>query len=644
MPTNDDQPSRRSLFIPAAAGAAVAALGTPSELMAAAGIPSITIPKDIVESLNEPTRIASFEGNGILGSQVFANACKAENLAALFCCPGNYDIINAIAATGIPCYGGRSEGSMASAADGFYRVTGEVTACSGTEGPGFTNMIMNIAVAHRARTPLLVLASNINIASDDRETFIQTGYQQPTTEGIKKYGKRLIDPSRVHEYAGYAFRELKTGVPGPVHLDFPSEVYRARFTNPSQLRDYFTKDQYRTESRPYPSPKDMAQAIDMIAKAERPVLIAGHGVFHRKAWDALLKAAERNEFAVVTSGPMRGHFPDEHRLSTSLSIDALMNSDLVVFVGQYSMPSKNEYRINPNAKAIRVNPTPDDLGRNWPLDLGIVADEGSFLESLADGLPRKKREMWVAEIAAARQKFEKKLAENYDLGVKHSHSTGVLHQEVLCKEVHDFLYKGDIDPKQTVTAWGGWTIGNCAARWLRAYRPGQEINVPYQYMAIGPDLAMAIGAGAAVQMGIGPQAAYKGAPVLVITSDAGMAYSLLELDTSAKYKIPVVCIVFNNNCWGMWPSAVGQPRAMHMYLFQENLRYDKMAEGLGAVGEYVRTQEEFRDALHRAYKTASKDRLSTLINVQAIKEFTASSQYPPGNYVNPEPSIGGLAH
>jgi acetolactate synthase I/II/III large subunit len=636
--------TRRNFFVPVAAGAAAAAFGTAGELMAATGIPSISIPKEITETLHEPTRIGSFEGNGMLGSQVFANACKAENLAALFCCPGNYDIINAIAATGIPSYGGRSEGAMASAADGFYRVTGEVTACSGTEGPGFTNMIMNIAVAHRARTPLLVLASNINIASDDRETFIQTGYQQPTTEGIKKYGKRLIDPSRVHEYAGYAFRELKTGIPGPVHLDFPSEVYRARFTDPSQLRDYFSKDKYRTESRPYPAPKDMSLAVDMINKAERPILVAGHGVFHRKAWEALQIAAEKNEFAVVTSGPMRGHFPDEHRLCTSLSLDALANADLVVFVGQYSMPSKNEYRINAGAKAIRVNPVADDLGRNWPLDLGIVADEATFVESLANDLPRKKRDAWVSEIAAARQKFEKKLLDNYELGVKHSHSTGVLHQEVLCKEVHDFLYKGDIDPKQTVTAWGGWTIGNCAARWLRAYRPGQEINVPYQYMAIGPDLAMAIGAGAAVQMGIGPQAAYRGAPVLVVTSDAGMAYSLLELDTAAKYRIPVICVVFNTNCWGMWPSALGQPRAMHMYLFQENLRYDKMAEGLGAVGEYVRTQEEFREALRRAYKSASQERLSTLINVQAIKEFTASAEYPPGNYVNPEPSIGGLAH
>jgi thiamine pyrophosphate-dependent acetolactate synthase large subunit-like protein len=635
--------TRRNFFVPVAAGAA-AALATSSELMAATGVPSISIPKEITETLNEPVRIGSFESGGILGAQVFANACKAENLAALFCCPGNYDIINAIAATGIPSYGGRSEGAMASAADGFSRVTGEVTACSGTEGPGFTNMIMNIAVAHRARTPLLVLASNINIASDDRETFIQTGYQQPATEGIKKYGKRLIDPSRIHEYAGYAFRELKTGVPGPVHLDFPSEVYRAKFTDPSQLKDYFSKDKYRTESRPYPAPKDMALAVEMINKAERPVLVAGHGVFHRKAWEALQKAAEKNEFGVVTSGPMRGHFPDEHRLCTSLSLDALATADLVVFVGQYSMPSKNEYRINPNAKAIRVNPIPDDLGRNWPLDLGMVADEAAFVEGLANDLPRKKRDTWVSEIAAARQKFEKKLQENYELGVKHSRSTGVLHQEVLCKEVHDFLYKGDIDPKQTVTAWGGWTIGNCAARWLRAYRPGQEINVPYQYMAIGPDLAMAIGAGAAVQLGIGPQAAYRGAPVLVVTSDAGMAYSLLELDTAAKYKIPLICVVFNNNCWGMWPSAAGQSRAMHMYLFQENLRYDKMAEGLGAVGEYVRTQDEFREALRRAYRTASNERFSTLINVQSIKEFTASAQYPPGNYVNPEPSIGGLAH
>ncbi|HEX5430441.1 MAG TPA: thiamine pyrophosphate-binding protein, partial [Bryobacteraceae bacterium] len=624
-------------------------------LAATTAIPSIRIPQDFVDSLKQPTRIGSFEGKGMSGAEVFAKSCKDEDLAALFCCPGNYDIINSISAAGIPAFGGRSEGSMTSAADGFSRATGEVVACSGTEGPGFTNMIMNIAIAHRARTPLLVLASNVTIATDDREYFIQTGYQQPITQNLKKYGKRLIAPDRIHEYTGYAFRYLKTGVPRPVHLDFPGEVYRARFmqTKPangrntwaaSDLKEYYGKDKYRAETRPHPAPQEMAKAIDMINKAERPVIVAGQGVFMRKAWDALMRAATRNDIAVVSSGPMRGHFPDEHRLSASLSPGVFRSADLVVFVGQYSMPTHQEWRFSPEVKAIRVNPgDPEDLGRNWPLDLGILADEAAFLEMLADGLPAKKRDAWIAEVAAERKKYEDRLIEWYNLGVKASESTGTLHHEVLCKEVHDFLYKGNIDPKQTVTGWGGWTIGNAGARWLRAYRPGQEVSCPYQFSAVGPDLAMMIGAGAAVQLGVGPQAAYKGAPVLVITSDAGIAYSMFELDTAAKYKIPVVCVVYNNNAWGMWPSATA-PRSLHMYIFQENLRYDKMAEGLGARGAYVSTQADFRKALKTAYDAASKERISTLINVQGKKEFTARAPYPPGNQINPEPSAGALAH
>ena len=643
--TRDDRPSRRNFLAPVAAGAVAAAIVKPASA-ATGGIPSITLPKEIPATLAEPVHIGTFtQPRGMTGAEVFAKACKDEELAALFCCPGNYPIINAIAGAGIPAYGGRSEGAMTSAADGFSRCTGEVVACSGTEGPGFTNMIMNIAVAHRARTPLLVLASNTTIANDDTEYFIQTGYQQPTTEGLKKYGKRLIDPKRVHEYTAYAFRYLKTGVPAPVHLDFPGEIYNARFTDASQLKDYYTKDKYRSESRPHPSPKEMATALDMIAKSERPVIVAGHGVFLRKAWAPLMTAAEKNDIAVVTSGPMRGHFPDEHRLSASLSPDVFMSADLVIFVGQYSMPARTErWRFNPDVKAIRVHPEGDDLGRNWPLDLGIIADEGAFLEVLADDVPRRKRDQWIDEVAAARQKYEKTLQTNYELGLKHSQATNTVHQEVLCKEVHDFLYKGDLDPKLTVTGWGGWTIGNAGARWLRAYRPGQEVNCPYQYSAVGPDLAMMIGASAAVQLGVGPQAPYKGAPAVVVTSDAGIAYSMFELDTALKYKIHIVCIVFNNNAWGMWPSAVGAPRSMHMYLFQENLRYDKMAEGLGARGEYVRTPDEFRAALKSCYQTAAKEQVASLINVQGLKEFTSARDYPPGNIINPEPSVGALAH
>src|SRR5262249_28257713 len=167
--------SRRDFFTgPAAAAGAVAAAAmlTSKPLRADAPIPSISIPKEIPANLGETAKVGSFEGKGMSGAEVFAKLCVEEELAAMFCCPGNYTVINALAAAGIPTYGGRTEGAMCAAADGFSRVTGEATACSGTEGPGFTHMIMNISAAHAARTPLLVMASNMQLAGEDREAFI----------------------------------------------------------------------------------------------------------------------------------------------------------------------------------------------------------------------------------------------------------------------------------------------------------------------------------------------------------------------------------------------------------------------------------------------------------------------------------------
>lgn len=639
----------RRIFLGASAVAAGAAsVGMGGEAAAApaseVGIPSIQIPSDLVESLAEEAKPGEFSGRGMTGAEVFARLCKDEELAALFCCPGNYTIINALAAAGIPAYGGRTEGAMCAMADGFSRATGEVTAASGTEGPGFTHMIMNIAAANAARTPLLVLASNMALSGDDRETFIQTGYQQPITTGLKKYGKRLIDPKRVHEYGAYAFRQMKSGVPGPAHLDFPAEVARARFKDSSELTDYYDKTKYRTESRACPSNREVEQVVAMISKAERPVIVAGQGVFQRKAWEALMQAAECNDLIVATSGPTRGAFPDDHRLCANTAPDALMSADLVVFIGQYCMPSPGEYRFGPDVKAIRVHPVQEDLGRNWPLEIGVVSDEKIFLESLADLLPKRKRDTWTAEVAAARKAFEDGLDKQYEKGLQYSRDTNQLHPAVMAKETADFLYHGDIDPREIVTGAGGWTSGLYGGRWLRANRPAQSIVPAYQFGAIGPDLAMMMGAGAAVQRGVGPQAAYQGAPVLCITSDAGAAYSLFEFDTAAKYKIPTICIVYNNDSWGMWPMAVRSPRSMHMYLFQENLRYDKLAEGLGVRGEYAQTPEQFRAALARSYQLAATEGASTLINVKALKEFTSAGQYPPGVSLNPEPGVGAVAH
>jgi acetolactate synthase-1/2/3 large subunit len=640
----ESRASRRGFLGQIAAGAAAAAIVSPRTGSAEPASLPLQVPKAVAESLSAPVRRADFAGEGMTGAQVFANLCKDEDLAALFCAAGNYNIIDEIAEVGIPCYGGRTEGGMCAAADGFSRVTGEVVACSGTEGPGITHMIMNVASAHFSNSALLVLASNTNLAAEDRQRSIQFMYQQPLTEGIKKWGKRITVLGRIYEYGAHAFRHLKSGVPGVVHLDFPAEIVNARFQNPSKLDYFHNKEQYRSDTRAYPGSKEIQQTIDMISKAQRPVLIAGHGVFVRKACEAVMQAAEKHEMCVVSSGPVRGHFPDEHRLSGSMSNDALMSADLLVLVGQYSMPGPEEWTFPPGVKTIRVHPEQTDLGRNWPVDLGIVSDERYFMEALANGLPRKKRDAWVAEIAAARQKHEKTELDNVAKGLKYTRDTGRLHPLVMCKEVHDFLYKGDIDPKQTVTSWGGAMAGNCAQRWLRAYRPGQEFPVVFQFGPMGPDVAMIMGAAAAVQRGVGPQAAYKGAPALAIMGDAAMGFTMMELDTCAKYKLPIICVVYNNDCWGTFTMASNTPRALHMYLFQENLRYDKMAELLGARGEYVSTPEDLRAALKRSYDAGMKDKVSTLINCQGLREFNVNKLYPPAVNWLPQPGVGAMFH
>ena len=587
----------------------------------------LRIPEEIPRTLAEAAKPANFP---MSGAEVFAKFCSDEGVAGFFCCPGNYNMINAIAAEGIPSYGGRCEGNMTAAADGFARVTGEIAATSGTEGPGFTNMIMNIGAANSARTPLLVIASNKTIGEDDTEHGIQTAYQQVQTDGLKKWGKRLITPNRIYEYAAYAFRQLKTGVPKPVHLDFPGEISRARFEEPGELQYYYDKTRYRTESKPHPNPADINRAVGMIQRSERPMIVASTGVFYDKAWEALERVADKNGIAVVESAPQRGHFSDGHELSASTAFDAIRSADLVILVGQYCMPSIGEFAFGPDARWIRIDPDATDIGRNVPIDLGIVSSENAALEALAEALPARNRQSWRDELAAARKAFDDQSEEYYRLGLQYSADTESIHPAVIGKHLGDFLYAGDIDRDQTTVVSGGYGIGRYTRRYLRAFRPGQICNGAYQYGAIGPDVGYTVGVGAAVQNGVGPQAPYKGSPVVGVTGDAGVAYSIMEFETLGKYRIPAVMIVYNNNAWGVWTSGAGRGavRAQHMYLFQENLRYEKIAEALGCNGEYVTRPDQLTPALERSYELAEKEGISTLINCQGKKEFW-TNQYPP---------------
>lgn len=469
--------SRRNFIQKAVVGAGAAALGAGAKGALAADASTdarpIRVPDEFAAARNAPPQKVDFP---MTGAQIFARACKQEGVAALFCCPGNYNVIHAVAATGIPVFGGRHEGSMAHAADAFIRITGEIAMCSGTEGPGFTDMICAIACANAARTPLLFTASNMAIFQEDTEAGIQLGYQQPTTEGLRKYGKRLITPARVHEYAGYAFRQLRSGVPRPVHLDFPAEISSAKFNDASDLTYYYDKAKYRTESRPFPSPKDISTVVSMIQASSRPMIVSSNGVFYSKAWEPLKLLAEKAQIPVVESGAMKGQFSDASPLSANASPGALASADLVLLVGQHCMPTVGEFAFGPDAKYIRIDQSHEDIGRNLPIDLGIVSDEKAALEALADAVPKMKHDTWIAEIAAARKKFEDQNAAYYKIGMSYSDA---VHPAVIAKELSNFLYNGKL-PRSDDDLLGrlrDCTLHASMVSWLPS-RPDHERRLP----------------------------------------------------------------------------------------------------------------------------------------------------------------------
>ena len=621
------------------AGATAAALGTGAVVRAAEeDAKPITIPSEFERAKRAPLPSVDFP---MSGAQVFARACKEEGVKALFCCPGNYDVIHAIADTGIPTYSGRHEGSLCHAADAFCRATGEIAATSGTEGPGFTDMICAVAAANSARSPVLVLASNKTIFAEDTEQGIQDQYQQPLTEGIKKYGKRLITPARTWEYAGYAFRQLRSGVPKPVHIDFPAEIARARFDDATELEFFYDKTKYRTDTKPHPDPKAIDQAVQMLRGAERPIIVSSNGVFYSKAWDALKRLAERAQIPVVESGAMKGQFPADHELSADAAPMALMSADVVLLVGQYCMPTLGEFAFGPDARYIRIDPDAEDIGRNLPIDLGIVSDERAALEALADAMPRQRHDAWVGEVAAARQAFDAENAEYYQTGLGY---TDAVHPAVIAKELADFLQNGNIPRDRTTILQGGYGIARYTRRYLRSFRPGQIINGAYQYGAIGPDVGYTVGVAAAVQHGVGAQADFQGHPIVAVTGDAGFGYTAMELETLSKYKLPAVLIVYNNNAWGTWSGQANNTVGLPVHLFQENLRYDKLGEALGTHGEYVTKAAEMRPALERAYQVALDQSRPSIINVQAKKEFWLRDQYPPGFLGKVEPGVMSYYH
>ncbi len=547
------------------------------------------------------------------GGDLLVQALINENVRFIFGVPGGQllNIYDAIyrwgREQGIDTIMFRHEQGAAHAADAWARVTGEIGVCMGTVGPGATHMLPGIATAWSDSIPVLVITPQVTINQMDigflQGDLDQIGMYRP----VVKYQKQILSTERIIEYVQKAFREAYSGRPRPVHLDIPFEVLATEVKKeivcpkPSNYRSLFN---------PTADPKLVEQAINILLNAERPLIIAGGGVVSAKAEKELNDFAEYLKIPMTTtiigsSGILKetSAYIGGPGLLTSNTQKAIMETDLVLAFGArfgLSLMFGKAPLWRDDLPVIQIDIDPSEIGKNRPVELGILGDCKPVLQHMLELIKKRKPEVkqesdWLRSLKEARDKYMEKMK-------KRSSSDAVpIKPQRLIKELDEF-----IDDNAIVILDGG-DIAFFALEQIHMYHHRKVLQ------AIGMGHL-----GTSIPYAIGAKLAAPERQVCTISGDGSIIINIQELETAKRCGLPFICVVGNNSAWGMIKS--GQKYAFKKRFIDvdfSDTNFAEIAKGFGCYGERVTDPNKIKGALQRAKNSNLPAVIDVVIKFQA---------------------------
>ncbi|HJQ84510.1 MAG TPA: thiamine pyrophosphate-binding protein [Candidatus Binatia bacterium] len=485
----------------------------------------------------------------------------------------------------------RHEQSCAYAADGFARVTGRPGVLAVTAGCGLTNAVTGLCVAGLTGSPVVCLAGQHPTTEDQLGSF-QEAYGSEICRTFSKFTKRVLDWSTIAMDVRMAFREATSPPPGPTLVEIPTnvlyqedEVARAR----GGARVYAPG-----ELRSAGDPAQVARALEALARAERPLLVAGDGIFWSDAADELRALATRLQIPVYTRRAAQGAVDENDPLAIrgAWKKPFTARADVIVAVG-FKFWSGEHFgeppTWNADATYVQIDAAPSRVGWHVPAAIPIVGDPKLVLRQLVDLAdeqrvqrpPARDGGAWLGEVARVRGEFERALREQ-EVEV---HGRTPIHPARLTRDLLELM---DGDATLVIDSF---TLSGWLSQWLSARFPGQIVDA-------GPLAPVGHGIG----MAIGVQLARPGKQVIVVIGDGGFGIGAMELETALKHQLPIVTLLWNNSSWGpsfdQMPMLRGRVDPFDML---PELRYDRMFEAIGCHGEHVASPDEIRPALERAF-------------------------------------------
>jgi acetolactate synthase I/II/III large subunit len=474
----------------------------------------------------------------------------------------------------------RHEQAAAYMADGYARATGRPGVFLVVPGPGVLNALAGLSTAYACSSPVLCIAGEIpsDGIGKGRGLLHEIPDQLGALRAVVVEAELALSPQRAADLVAAAFGRLRGGRTRPVAIDIPTDVLEAR--GPVLIAPA------AGEHRPQGDPAGLEAAARLLVAAERPLIFAGGGVLRSDASVELIELAEKLDAPVVTSVNARGAIPSSHRLAVALPAATVLmpDADVILVAGsRFLAPATAAWGPKPGQTVVQLDADAEEIGRNHPVDLAIVADARAGLGQLAELVGRTPpKPAWAAAAAAAQARLD-------------AIQGAFQPQAGLAGAIRAAL------PEDGIFINGMTQVGHWSVNGFPVERPHTFIGYGYQG-TLGYELGTALGA----------KVGCPDRKVVCVAGDGGFMYQVQELATAVQHEIAVAIVVFNDSAFGN-VKRIQQTRFGGRTIASDlhNPDFVQLARAFGAEG----LRAEGPEQLEAALRTALEARGPVLIDV-----------------------------
>ncbi len=526
----------------------------------------------------------------LTGAHLMVRALKMEGIEKVFTIVGDtiLPLIDALADEGLEIIDTRHEAAAMHMADAWARVTGEPAVGIFTGGPGFSNAISALPNIYTSESPVIFISGASELSEKGMYGFQEVD-QVEMAAPVSKGAWLVHDRRRIPDFVATAFRTALSGRPGPVHLTIPIDLQEQECGEDELPR--YRPAEYRNRGRSQGDSSLVHEAIEALNLSERPVVVAANASRYSLEPSALQEFIELTGLPVFTVEQSRGLVSDEHPLcfgyadgSLNATARRFREADVVLLLGKrfdhryrYAQPPF----FSPDARIIQVDPSPEEIGRNRGVSVGIVGDIGAVVDQLARSAKDRK---WPT---GAREPWLTKLRQDRSAWLEHLESFATdetpLHPMRVFKEMERYT-----DDNSILVFDGG-----DYAQWGRSYLKARRLG---HWMRLGPLSQLGCG----LPYAMAAKLARPEAQVYLFIGDGAFGFYAMEYDTAIRHNLPFTAIMGNDAAWGIdrnfqlayYGRAVGTDL--------RTVRYDRVVEALGGHGEYVEESRDIAPAVERA--------------------------------------------